>query len=84
MFAILTLSSALAEGQLVEGWKIPTRKNHTFSCYFRADRATLRPQRQKIAGQSGEPMLRRRRRKKKTTQIIRRNEEVRWTPGSDI
>lgn len=33
---------ALAEGQIVEGWKIPARKNHTFSCYFRADRVTLR------------------------------------------
>lgn len=48
----------LAEGQLVGGWKIPTRKSHTFSCYFRADRVVLRTQRQKIAEWSGEHMLR--------------------------
>ena len=55
VFAIFTLSVVLL---LVGGWKIPTRKSHTFSCYFRADRVTLRTQRQKIAGWSDEHMLR--------------------------
>ena len=54
VFAIFTFSVVLL---LVGGWKIPTRKNHTFSCYFRADRATLRTP-QKIAGWSDEHMLR--------------------------
>lgn len=38
VFAIFTLSVVLL---LVGGWKIPTRKSHTFSCYFRADTVTL-------------------------------------------
>lgn len=44
---LYSFCDALAEAQIVEGWKIPTRKNHTFSCYFRADRVTLRTQRKK-------------------------------------